>query len=734
MATIASRFKLNIRFKLLLGFLLLVCLASLVQAFSFIVTKNFITAQTDNIRLAKAQFASEKIADFIDAIEVHNLVLARAWRENPSGENQYVRTVLSHLLKTNEFIKEIIFLAPSGREIIRMDINGQTPPEKLSIEVRTEQFDTALAGTRSITKVYYAETELGPYIDMFYPVFSERNITIGVIKMHLSLGELWDIISQVKLGESGFAYVVDGDGVLIAHPDQALIVQTPQVSSRKFIHLMLYNITHKPSLEDYVYTNEKNIKVVARASKISNMDWLVVFEQPTQEAYGFLNFIGNLFFLTLGGSLFLLICIAVFLSNNLTYGIQKLRAATKLLEKGRFDTFITIQSGDEIESLAMSFNQMAKKLHESILTLKKDRDTISAERNKLAVVLSGVTDGVIAVDLQNNILIFNTAAERITGYLAKDVIGKPIEQIMKVFNEERELSFVEYCPMRPQRAEGIAFARNDIKIVGRNSKECFVNFMSGHIKEQEQANVGCIITLHDVSRERFLEIVKADFVTIAAHQLRTPLSELKWAISLLLDGDVGRITRQQKEVIEKAYQSNERMIFLVNDLLNVARIEEGKIISKQALLDVLEVIQVTLLDFWEKEKAKKIKIIFKPSKEKLPKIFADEEGLKLVIQNLIANAIQYTNVGGLVTISAFKKDHDVTVSVQDNGIGIPEHGQARVFTKFFRAENALRMETQGSGLGLFIAKNIVEGHGGRIWFESKEGQGTTFYFTLPIKT
>lgn len=175
------------------------------------------------------------------------------------------------------------------------------------------------------------------------------------------------------------------------------------------------------------------------------------------------------------------------------------------------------------------------------------------------------------------------------------------------------------------------------------------------------------------------------------------------------------------------------MIILVNDLLNVARIEEGKMISKPSLVDISTVIQLTLADLQERKREKKIKITFGMPKENLPKVFIDEEGLKLVVQNLLENAIQYTGPGGAIIISAATQNGNVTFSVQDSGIGITEQEKERIFTKFFRGEKAMRMETRGSGLGLFIAKKIVEIHGGKIWFSSEEKRGTTFFVSFPAQ-
>jgi len=240
-----------------------------------------------------------------------------------------------------------------------------------------------------------------------------------------------------------------------------------------------------------------------------------------------------------------------------------------------------------------------------------------------------------------------------------------------------------------------------------------------------------MIILHDITREREIDRMKTEFVSIAAHQLRTPLSAIKWTLRMLLDGDVGQLSQEQAEFLEKGYRSNERMISLINDLLNVARIEEGRFLYSLTYQSLEEIIEKVIEGLSGLVKEKKLKLVFNKPKKTLPKVKVDKEKIELVIQNLLDNAIGFNNSGGQVTISVKCDKMKLEVMVQDTGVGIPRSQRKRIFAKFFRADNAIKLETEGTGLGLFICKNIIEAHGGKIWFESQEGQGTTFWFTLP---
>jgi signal transduction histidine kinase len=233
-------------------------------------------------------------------------------------------------------------------------------------------------------------------------------------------------------------------------------------------------------------------------------------------------------------------------------------------------------------------------------------------------------------------------------------------------------------------------------------------------------------------REKLIERMKTEFVSLAAHQLRTPLSAIKWALRMVLDEETGNISQEQRDLLERTYQSNERMIDLINDLLNVSRIEEGRFLYEPANASPEEIADTAVDNLKEKARSKNIELICQKPASPLPLVKIDKEKINIALTNLVTNAINYTHPGDKITINLFFNAGNVEFSVHDNGVGIPKNEQNRIFTKFFRASNVVKMDTSGTGLGMFITKNIIEAHGGKIWFESEENKGTTFYFTLPI--
>lgn len=236
------------------------------------------------------------------------------------------------------------------------------------------------------------------------------------------------------------------------------------------------------------------------------------------------------------------------------------------------------------------------------------------------------------------------------------------------------------------------------------------------------------------SFERLAEAsrMKSEFVSIVSHQLRSPLSNLIWAIELLMSGRLGKIEENQTEYFKILKENSSRMGELVSDLLIVSRIETATLPIKKQEFSIEDLIKKLISNIEPFAKATNVEIKLETQKD-LPKVFADSSQIRLVIENLLDNAIRYVKERGVVEIKLETKGNSLYFEIKDNGIGIPKDDQKYIFQKFFRSENALRYQTQGSGLGLFITRSIVNKSGGKISFKSEENKGSTFWFILPIK-
>ncbi len=227
--------------------------------------------------------------------------------------------------------------------------------------------------------------------------------------------------------------------------------------------------------------------------------------------------------------------------------------------------------------------------------------------------------------------------------------------------------------------------------------------------------------------------LKSDIISISAHQLRTSLSALKWIFKMFIDKDIGELTGEQESFLKKALESNERMIILVNDMLTLNHTDETALAFKKKPTDILKLTEETLFEFSGESHKKEINIIFLKPDGEITMVCCDPEMIRVVLQNLVENALKYSEKGQKIFISINQNDKNFEISVRDHGIGILDEDQAHIFEKFFRAENAKKKDPLGSGLGLFTIKKIIDYHKGRLWFESTTKNGTTFFVTLPIE-
>lgn len=227
-------------------------------------------------------------------------------------------------------------------------------------------------------------------------------------------------------------------------------------------------------------------------------------------------------------------------------------------------------------------------------------------------------------------------------------------------------------------------------------------------------------------------------ISMTVHQLRTPLSAIKWTFHMIRNGELGPITSDQRSFLEKGYESTEKVISVVNNWLDLDYLEANKKKYQFIPADICELIEGVAFEFYPRIKEKNLVLAVERPKTNLPLVEVDPIKFSMIMENLLDNAVKYTSHGGKITVmingdKVNDREPVVEIAVADTGIGIPEAEQERLFQQFFRSSNAAAISSRGSGLGLFIVKTLVEGHGGVVRFESTEGKGTTFFITIPLK-
>lgn len=399
-----------------------------------------------------------------------------------------------------------------------------------------------------------------------------------------------------------------------------------------------------------------------------------------------------------------------------------LRAAVREREQSR-------RQADDLKSLNDSLLEMRSALMNVLEDVEESKREIELDRRRESASFNALAEGVVATEKDGRIFLCNPTAARILGVDAKDVIGKGVERVIGLFQEDGNVlqteAFETAFAGRPAPlGQHLMLARED------GGRVPVSGTVAPYFDEGNKI-AGVVVAFRDVTVEREIDRQKSDFISIASHQLRTPLSAMRWFLDLLLAGDAGPLKPEQREYLTDMSTSVQRMVKLVGDLLSITRIESGRIKPNPERMDLPRFIDGLAKEFAPLVKEKGVTFTHRVDAA-AGVLYADPSLIAQAVGNIISNAIKYTASGGRVSLSVRHEGDEAVFEVRDTGVGIPKNQQYRVFDKFFRAENVMAKETVGSGLGLYVTKMIVEMSGGRIWFESAEGKGTAFFVALPL--
>jgi two-component system, NtrC family, sensor histidine kinase KinB len=422
-----------------------------------------------------------------------------------------------------------------------------------------------------------------------------------------------------------------------------------------------------------------------------------------------------------GLSVFLALLVGLLMSSLIARRIKKLEEGMTHIAAGDFRHKVVISGKDELAELAKSFNQMSDRLQYSYqrLAFTKQRDE---------ALIESMSEGLIAVDEAGKVVLLNKVAAQLFGLNREEATGKLIITLAKIYDQNNHSLPDEQHPASITLKSGQPVS--DVFVYKTQAKKILLSISSNPVILDNKV-AGAIVVLRDVTKEKEIDRMKTEFISLASHQLRTPLSAIKWFAEMLVNGDAGKLTDEQLDFAKNISDSTERMIDLVNSLLNISRIESGRIIVDPKPTDLQELVTGIINDLKAKTEDKQQSLIVSVHKE-LGKINLDPHLIGQVYMNFLTNAIKYTPKGGEISVFISRKDDQVVSQITDNGYGIPKAQQDRLFQKFFRAENIAKIETDGTGLGLYLVKAIIESSGGKVWFESEEDKGTTFWFSLPI--
>jgi len=400
------------------------------------------------------------------------------------------------------------------------------------------------------------------------------------------------------------------------------------------------------------------------------------------------------------------VILAILIAGRTTRPVRQLTRVANQLAAGNLNARLFPTTRDEVGQLTDAFNQMADQLQEKVVRL-------SSEQSRLAAVLNHMADGVLITDAGGEIQLVNPAAARILGTTEAQALGRSFAQVTR---HHHIIGVWERC-----RVAG----EEQVEVVEADGRSIFLRVIATPLPEADPE--GFLVILQDLTEVRRLEAMRRDFIANISHELRTPLASLKALVDTLQDAALDDPPAARR-FLDRADAEVDALTQMVQELLELSRIESGQAPLKLESVDVVAIVVPPTERLQPQAERAGLHTQF-DLPPNLPPVLADVEQVRQVVTNLVHNAIKFTPSGGSVTISAQTAGEHVVISVRDTGRGIPAEDLPRIFERFYKADRA--RSSGGTGLGLAIVKHIVQAHGGRIWAESVEGRGSTFFFTLP---
>lgn len=360
---------------------------------------------------------------------------------------------------------------------------------------------------------------------------------------------------------------------------------------------------------------------------------------------------------------------------------------------------------------------------------------------KQQLMMSSIADAVVAVDMESKVVIFNEASQMLTGWDSKQAVGTEYNLIFKLKDtNDAELTSASDPFMRVLKS-GQALVTDNFYMLNRENQKISFSISIAPTLDSLQAVNGAIAVFHDISDQKAVARERNEFISTASHEMRTPVAAIEGYLSMAMNPSLATIDDRAKGFINKAHDASLHLGKLFKDLLSVTKIEDNRMIINQRVFNFTELVTQVASEMEILAKQKNIKVLThlggngNMARElvvaPMYQVNADPDRIREVLGNLVENAVKYSKEGTIdISLSADK--HFATVSITDMGIGISPEDQKHLFQKFYRVNNSFTREVGGTGLGLYIARNLIERFGGRIWVESKEGKGSTFSFTLPL--
>lgn len=702
-------------------------------------------------------------------------------------KNRLISILISLSQAKKEFYDQVRYIDENGKEVIRINNSGGEAKVVPTSELQYKGEKKYFIETKRLKKgeLYISAIELNregspskislpykPVIRYATPLYSDDNQIKGI----LIINALFDKFIQKSIhknlkDESHQNIIIDSDGQYLLHPNHEKEWGGPENLNngsnlkKDFPEAIVTKILS--SDEGHVVYNGNLIvykKISLNDEPSKSLTWLEISSNEK-----ILNDVKNL---VQKYGLFALLAFTMltiglyFFIKSILRPLKTLKESAEMLGEGNFNINIPIESQDEIGTLAESFRNMSKKIRESYSNLKRQVDEktkllsvkvkdlekskkamlnlledINIEKQKIILakardeaILNNMGDGLIVMNKKGFVELVNPVFEEQLGWKEKEVKGKMLVDLIKMEDEDGNIVLHQKRVINKAISTNKSINNDSSKTiyyVRKNGTRFPVSIIVSPIFDNKKC-IGFVEVFRDITEAKQIDKAKTEFVSMASHQLKTPLSTISWYTEMLVDEDAGKLNKDQKSYLSEINAGNKRMIELVNSLLNVSRVDLGTFAIECEMVNVLNVCKDIVKTLKPKILEKKMNIKEEYAKD-TPEINADPKLLRMVIENLMSNAVKYTPEKGHVNLSVSKDKSNLIIKVKDDGYGIPKNEQKRIFTKLYRAENVRQKAVEGTGLGLYIVKAVIEQSGGKIRFESEENKGSTFFVSLPLK-
>ena len=732
----------------------------------------------------KAQAAAGRIEQYVLDIE-HQL----GWTALPqvgAGANPLEQRRFEYLklLRQVPAIPEVAWIDASGREQLKvsrlaMDVSGADTD--LS---KDPKFREAKSGKTWYSPVYFRK-ETEPYMTISRPSGGG-----GVTIAEVNLKFVWEVVSRIKIGQAGLAFVVNAGGTLIAHPDISLVLQKTDMTKLAQVAAHVQS-AQDDEAEPFLARDLKGVEMLSAHARIPTLNWAVFVELPLAEAfkpvYASIERMG----LLLLAGLALSVLASFFLARLMVRPIRALQDGAAQIGAGNLEQKITVTTGDELQTLAGQFNSMAAQLKESYAGLERKVDERTREVTEaleqqtataeiLRVISSSPTDvqpvfdaivtsaqrligglSALVTTLNGDIVLLGafTTTDTSGDDVVRSAYPAPLSQgsitsylvqsraPLQITDIETELRFADKLK-EVARARGwhsmlaVPMIRDGELIgaisVSRREPGSFSEHQVGLIKtfaDQAVIAIENVRLFHEIQETSHqLEIAskhKSEFLANMSHELRTPLNAIIGFSEVLLEKMFGEMNEKQEDYLKDIHSSGQHLLSLINDILDLAKVEAGRMELNLGAFHLPTAIDNALTLIRERALRHGIAASAEVAPE-LGELNADERKLKQILLNLLSNAVKFTPEGGSITVAARPLGTMVEIAVSDTGIGIAPEDQAAVFEEFRQVGTDYTRKAEGTGLGLALTRKLVELHGGTMRLASEIGKGSTFAFTLPL--